>query len=100
MVMRLQIFMHVFIEEQLLQLPGLQGQGGALGQQRLLLLVGDPAAACIASVDEVICCAQPRLDLLQNRVEQGPARTRCTRKAHLLQGSRKPGRLLVGQPVY
>ena len=62
--------------------------------------MGDPAAAGTATIDEGIRVAQPGLDLLQNRVEQGLASTRGSRKEQVLQGPRKPGRWSVGEPVH
>jgi hypothetical protein len=93
-----QVVVHVFIEEQLLQLGGGRGRAGR-------------------SASNACCCswviqrrpALPRsmrasrrstsLDLLQNRVEQGLAPTRGARKEQCC-GSRKPGRWSVGQPVH
>ncbi len=97
---RMQIVVQVLIEEQPFQLGRRQGQGGAVGQQLLLLFVSNPAAAGAAAVSEGIGLGQPRLDLLQDVRKERLAPARGARKEHLLDSGRQPGCLAVGQAVH
>jgi hypothetical protein len=95
---RVQVVVHLLVEEQLLQLGGRQGQGGAVGQQRLLLFVGDPAASGGASVGKRRLLGQPRLDLRQNALKQclAPRLERAKSICCTAAASREPW--LLGSP--
>lgn len=98
--MGVQVVVHILIEEQPFQLGRRQGQGGALGQQDMLLFVGDPAAAGGAPVSEGVGLGQPRLDLLQDVLEERLAPACGAREEHLLDSTREVGSLAVGQAVH
>ncbi|MET3150229.1 UNVERIFIED_ORG: hypothetical protein ABIC77_001436 [Stenotrophomonas geniculata] len=95
----MQVFVYGVIEEQLLQLGRLQEQGGALGQQCLLLFVGDPSAVGAGAVGQGVCLGQPAVDLREDVCKERFATAGRAGKQDLLHGGRKLGCLAVGQAI-